>query len=193
MPQFCGAGLNLRSPTHLRSSGCLKLEKILSPVSGSPQGKVRSPGPLQSVILSVCLSATFIKASGTRMHLSDMVMPRTGSGRIQPSHSRGTYHRIRSRQHGSCTSTGLGLRLLSLCLFAETFFGVMSHPGAWNPAALPWSPWGVRPRAHVNEIQAPSLLNMGEWKDPPVGNQYLSQLLCLSLGTSVISHIKCRG
>lgn len=78
MPQFCGAGLNLRSPTHLRSSGCLKLEKILSPVSGSPQGKVRSPGPLESVILSVCLSATFIKASSTGMHLSDMVIPRTG-------------------------------------------------------------------------------------------------------------------
>lgn len=81
MLQFCRAALTLCRPTHLRSSGCLKLEKILSPVSGSPQGKVRSPGPLESVILSVCLSATLIKASSTSMHLSDMVIPRTGGGR----------------------------------------------------------------------------------------------------------------
>lgn len=66
--------------------------------------------------------------------------------------------------------TGPGLRILRLCLFAETFFGVMSHPEAWNPAALSWSPWGVRPRVPVSEIQAPSLLSMAQWKDPLVGS-----------------------
>lgn len=49
---------NLCNSTH--PFGRLKLENFSSPVSGSPQGKERSPGLLDNVILPVCLSATFV-------------------------------------------------------------------------------------------------------------------------------------
>lgn len=80
-------------------------------------------------------------------------------------------------------------------LLAETFFDVMSHPGAWNPAPLLWAPWDVRPTLHVSGIQVPPLVSMEQWKNSSQqsGDEYLSPLFCLTFGISIISHMKCRG
>lgn len=70
-----------------------------------------------------------------------------------------------SRHLDSCISRGLGLRSLSVYFLTKTFFGIMNHPRVRSLAPLPWNPREVRPRVGVCEIQAQSLLSVGQWKD----------------------------
>lgn len=67
------------------------MKNSLSPVSGSPQGKARSPGPLESLILSVSLSVCLPPSSGPRaLGRISLIYPKSRSwGKTQLSHSRG--------------------------------------------------------------------------------------------------------